>query len=165
MRERLTRIWDESLSVRAPRPGSCRKSDDMASTTEAKPGTLQITRSPGTPVAFTFSGELNAASLRDLWPQMIAAIRDGSPKQISVDTAAVSYCDGSGLGLIAELRREAKAHQIELKFIGGASDLLSLIEMSALPDASAPQLGRPPHVGLIERSARPPSTSSSNFAR
>jgi phospholipid/cholesterol/gamma-HCH transport system permease protein len=119
-----------------------------------KPGTLQITRTPGEPVAIAFCGELNAASLHDLWPQVIATVREGAAKQISIDTAAVSYCDGAGLGLLAELRREAKAHGTELHFVGGASDLLSLIEMSALPDPSAPQLGPPPHVGLIEQIGR-----------
>ena len=97
----------------------------------------------------SISGRLDAAALPQAWSEAVEPTRKQSPKRLLVDVSGLTYCDGAGLGLFAELRRIVVANGGEMKISGARPDQSRLLEMSQLKDPLAAQLqpvGRP---GLI----------------
>jgi phospholipid/cholesterol/gamma-HCH transport system permease protein len=65
---------------------------------------LAITDQAGSRV-LTLSGRLDASTIRDIWGQAKVAIADATGPVV-VDAAKVDYCDGAGIALLVDLKRE-----------------------------------------------------------
>jgi phospholipid/cholesterol/gamma-HCH transport system permease protein len=65
---------------------------------------------------------------------------------VVIDASGVSYCDGAGLGLFAELRRLAAVRGGAAEVVGLAPDLQRLVSMAELADPAAAELNpiKPP---------------------
>lgn len=75
-------------------------------------------------------GRLSAETVGDIWREagdaVEAAVEGG---HVVIDTAEVSYCDGSGIGLLVDLMRRQRARGGTLDFEGLSDDLKRLIQI------------------------------------
>lgn len=102
-------------------------------------------------LSISVAGRLDAAALVDVWPKMLKLISAPSIRRVRVDASGLSYCDGAGLGLFAELRRVVTSRGGEIDFAGLTPELGRLVGMSTLADPLAEELKpvRPP--GLVTK--------------
>jgi phospholipid/cholesterol/gamma-HCH transport system permease protein len=70
----------------------------------------------------------------------LSAVTGPTRGHIVVDVSQISYCDGAGLGLFAEIRRVAALSGSGLTFRGFTPELQRLVERSALADPAALEL-------------------------
>jgi hypothetical protein len=56
-------------------------------------------------LSLSIEGRLNIHTLSTASPQTLDPIHRERPKSVVIDGAGLIYCDGAGLGLIAEVRR------------------------------------------------------------
>ena len=91
-------------------------------------------------VSIVLGGRLDDTSLPAIWPEVLRAARQMGRRSILLDASKVSYCDGAGLGLFAEVRRVAALNGSGLTFQGFTPELQRLVERSALADPAAPDL-------------------------
>jgi phospholipid/cholesterol/gamma-HCH transport system permease protein len=120
--------------------------NDVLNTTRA---TVRIVPSEQGPVSIVLGGRLDDATLPSVWPGVVEAVMGSSAGPFILDAAQVSYCDGAGLGLFAQVRRLAAGRGSDLSFRGFSPDLQRLVERSALPDPSAPQLTPPARLSFV----------------
>ncbi len=109
-------------------------------------------------VSLAIGGRLSIASLNDAWRPTLDPIRREKPRRVTIDAAGLDYCDGAGLGLLAEIRRELAGWGGKLQVDGLKPELQKLVEMAALADPSAPQLRRPPPSGMVVAAGRATDT-------
>jgi phospholipid/cholesterol/gamma-HCH transport system permease protein len=100
-------------------------------------------------LALAMDGWLSISTLADAWDATLQPVRQARPKRLVIDAAQLEYCDGAGLGLFAALRRDLSSWGGTLRFDHLRPELRRLIDMSALADASAPQLRAPARTGFI----------------
>ena len=103
----------------------------------------------GGEVTAAISGRLTAASVAVSARHILDPIRRANIRNVTIDGSQITYCDGAGIGLIGEIRRTASLAGGLLQFRGFPQDLQTLIDLSALPDPSAPHLRPPPAPGLV----------------
>src|SRR5436190_2925283 len=104
-------------------------------------GALEL-REDGDALVFAFKGRLDAESTGQLWKQAFEGFEQKKPRRIIIDAAAVDYCDGSGIGLIVELRRR-QGKDTEIR--GLAGQFKSLLDLFPFEE-SAPPLPKPGRV-------------------
>ena len=103
----------------------------------------------GGELALAIDGSLSIGTLKDAWDQTLGPVRRDQPKRVAIDVAGLDYCDGAGLGLFAEVRRELAGWGGTLSLDGLKPDLQRLVEMATLADPAAPQLRPPRRPGLV----------------
>ncbi|MFB3893301.1 MAG: ABC transporter permease [Phycisphaerae bacterium] len=106
----------------------------------------------GTVVAL--SGRLARETLPGVWSKAVDGVRASAAKRIVVDASGVAYCDGSGLGLFAELRRLAAQRGGAAEIVGLAPDLQRLVGMASLADPTAAELTPPRPPGFVANIGR-----------
>ena len=99
----------------------------------------------------TIRGQLNAASLPGAWGLATEVLRRTQSTGLAVDLSGVDYCDGAGLALFGELRKEMAERAGEVTFEGGTPELRRLLGMSALADPLAKGLQPVRGPGLVTR--------------
>lgn len=100
-------------------------------------------------LSMSIEGSLNISTVQTAWLQTLDPIRKGRPKNVVIDFAGLMNCDGAGLGLLAEVRREVAAWSGTLRLESLRPDLLSLVELAALSDPAAPQLRPRPRAPFV----------------
>ena len=105
-------------------------------------------------LSIAIAGRLDNTTLPDVWPQAMGVVGQASAKRVVIDASGVAYCDGSGLGLFAALRRLAASRGGQVDITGLAPGLQRLVGISTLEDPTAAELtpARPP--GLVSRAGR-----------
>ena len=78
------------------------------------------------------SGDLDAHSLPPVWESTFAGLGQRPPGRVRVDASALRYCDGAGIGLLAELVLRSRAGGGQVEFVGLDPGLKSLLDR-ALP--------------------------------
>lgn len=86
------------------------------------------------------TGRLTASMVPNVWSNALGPIRQSRPRQVIVDGSGVTYCDGAGLALFAQIRRSAAMLGASVVIEGLAADLNELVRLADLPDPLAPQL-------------------------
>ena len=100
-----------------------------------------------------FEGALDAASLGRIWPRAVRVLEEHQPRELIIDAAGVSYCDGAGVGLLVELRRlqEERGGSIEIE--GLADETRRLLEPFSRASYEAPEEGKrrsaPEEIGAV----------------
>jgi anti-sigma B factor antagonist len=89
------------------------------------------------------SGELDIATAEQAFAYLSDALdRDGSP--VSVDLAGVTFCDASGLGVLARVAKLAREKGRQLRLTAARPSLLKIMRITGLdkafPELSAPAL-------------------------
>jgi phospholipid/cholesterol/gamma-HCH transport system permease protein len=112
----------------------------------------------GSSLTLAIEGSLSIATLGDAWDATLDPIRRGKPKRVTIDAGHLDYCDGAGLGLLAEVRRELAGWGGELQLEHLSPGLQQLIDMATLVDPSAPQLRSPRRPGFVVGTGRATAT-------
>lgn len=119
-------------------------------TNEPQTGISVDIREPGEgQMVLSLAGRLDSGTLLDAWSRSVEPVGRAQPRHLTVDAAELTYCDGAGLGLFAELRRIVAAADGQVEFTGLTGDLERLLEMSLLDDPLAGELQPPPKVGMV----------------
>ena len=105
-------------------------------------------------LSIALAGKLDKATVVDVWPKAVDALRKASAKRVVIDASGVGYCDGSGLGLFAELRRLAAQRGGQTEIVGLAPDLRRLVGISELSDPTAEELKPVLPPGLVTNVGR-----------
>jgi phospholipid/cholesterol/gamma-HCH transport system permease protein len=100
-------------------------------------------------VTAVIRGRLTAETVSGAESRVVESIKRLRPHEVIIDGSAMTYCDGAGIGLIGEVRRIASLNHGVVRFSGFSSAFQSLIDLSALPDPSAPQLRAPDRPGFV----------------
>jgi phospholipid/cholesterol/gamma-HCH transport system permease protein len=104
-------------------------------------GALQI-KEEGGGLTFVFTGRLDPQSTGALWRSAFETLEQKKPKQIAIDASGVDYCDGSGVGLLVELRRR-QGQDIEVR--GLAPKFKALLDLIPFePAKEEPKKPKPP---------------------
>ena len=100
-------------------------------------------------LVLTLAGRLDSGALLEAWGKTVEPIRQSQPRQLKVDAGGLTYCDASGLGLFAELRRLVSVSGGQIEFVGLTPGLQRLLDMSLLEDPQARGLVPPSKPGLV----------------
>jgi len=107
---------------------------------QAAPVQLELSRQAGAdgyPV-IRVAGELDIATAEKAY-SYISDIIDGGPAPVTVDLSGLTFCDASGLGVLARIARHAKQAGRQLKLSAARPSLLKLMRLTGL-DVSFPEL-------------------------
>jgi anti-sigma B factor antagonist len=86
----------------------------------------------------TVTGELDIATAEQAY-SYISGVIDGWPTPVSVDLCGVTFCDASGLGMLAKAARHARQAGRQLSLISARPSLLKIMRITGL-DRSFPEL-------------------------
>ena len=89
------------------------------------------------------TGELDIATAEKAY-SYISEVIDGRPAPVTVDLSGLTFCDASGLGVLARIARHARQAGRQLRLISVRPSLLKLIRLTGL-DGVFPELRRPLH--------------------
>jgi anti-anti-sigma factor len=107
---------------------------------QAEPVQLELSRQAGAdgyPV-IRVAGELDIATAEKAY-SYISDIIDGERAPVTVDLSGLTFCDASGLGVLASIARHAKQAERQLKLTSARPSLLKLMRLTGL-DVSFPEL-------------------------
>lgn len=76
----------------------------------------------------TLSGHLDATTLAGIWKQVVPPLRRSSVRDLHVDARDLAYCDGAGLGLLAEVDAIVRSRGGTTAFEGLSDELTRLFE-------------------------------------
>ena len=69
------------------------------------------------------AGRLDAGSMPGVWARVVEPLRAATTASIDVDASGLSYCDGTGLGLLIELKRIAAENGGQAEIAGLSKEL------------------------------------------
>ncbi len=84
------------------------------------------------------SGELDIATAEKAYCY-ISGVIDGRPAPVTVDLSELTFCDASGLGVLARIARHARQAGRQLKLTSARPSLLKLMRLTGL-DGVFPEL-------------------------
>ena len=87
------------------------------------------------------TGELDIATAEQAY-LYISDVIDAWPTPVSVDLSGLTFCDASGLGVLARIARHAREAGRQLTLTAARPSLLKIMRITGL-DRSFPELGRP----------------------
>lgn len=102
---------------------------------QAEPVQLELSRQGQ---VIRVAGELDIATAEKAY-SYISGIIDGGPAPVTVDLSGLTFCDASGLGVLARIARHAKQAGRQLKLSSARPSLLKLMRLTGL-DVSFPEL-------------------------
>jgi anti-sigma B factor antagonist len=105
---------------------------------QAEPVQLELSRQGQ---VIRVAGELDIATAEKAY-SYISGIIDGGPAPVTVDLSGLTFCDASGLGVLARIARHAKQAGRQLKLSSARPSLLKLMRLTGL-DVSFPELLSP----------------------
>ena len=111
----------------------------------ARPEPLQLelscrTGADGNQVV-SVTGELDIATADQAYAY-ISEVIDSWPTAVSVDLSGLTFCDASGLGVLAKIARHARQAGRQLKLISVRPPLLKIMRLTGM-DSVFPELRRP----------------------
>jgi anti-sigma B factor antagonist len=86
----------------------------------------------------TVTGELDVATAEQAYAY-ISAVIDDRPSAVSVDLAGLTFCDASGLGVLARVARHARQAGRQLRLTSARPSLLKIMRITGL-DRAFPEL-------------------------
>jgi anti-sigma B factor antagonist len=84
------------------------------------------------------TGELDIATAEQAY-SYISAVIDSWPAPVSVDLSGLTFCDASGLGVLAKIARHARQGGRQLKLTSARPSLLKIMRITGL-DGTFPEL-------------------------
>jgi anti-sigma B factor antagonist len=114
-----------------------------ASTVEVAATQLRLARYIGADGSQVVSvtGELDIATAQQAYDYLSDVIDHGRTP-VSVDVGGLTFCDASGLGVLARLAKRAKEAGRQLMLISPRPYLIKIMRITGL-DGAFPELGRP----------------------
>ena len=84
------------------------------------------------------TGELDIATAEQAY-SYISEVIDGRPAPVSVDLSGLTFCDASGLGVLARIARHARQAGRQLSLTSARPSLLKIMRITGL-DRAFPEL-------------------------
>ena len=84
------------------------------------------------------TGELDIATAEQAYTY-ISEVIDGRPEPVSVDLSGLTFCDASGLGVLARIARHARQAGRQLRLTAARPSLLKIMRITGL-DRAFPEL-------------------------
>jgi len=116
--------------------------------------TLRIERGADGAPTLILAGSLNSQTTGLIWRQAMQALAQGGRGHVVVDASQVTYCDGSGIGLLFELRRRQQAAGGEVEIRGLAPDFQQLLDLYDPGQFRTPGESAPARIRGIEELGR-----------
>lgn len=69
---------------------------------------FELREGPDDALTIALSGRLDAYTAGPIWRPVLAVVREAGRRRVIVDAGGVNYCDGAGVGLLYDVRREAR---------------------------------------------------------
>jgi anti-sigma B factor antagonist len=108
---------------------------------EAVPLELSRRTGPDGNQVVSMTGELDIATAEQAYAY-ISEVIDSWPTMVSVDLSGLTFCDASGLGVLARIARHARQAGRQLKLTSARPSLLKIIRLTGL-DGVFPELRSP----------------------
>jgi anti-sigma B factor antagonist len=108
---------------------------------EAVPLELSRRTGPDGGQVVSVAGELDIATAEQAYAY-ISEVIDSWPTTVSVDLSGLTFCDASGLGVLAKIARHARQAGRQLKLTSARPSLLKIIRLTGL-DGVFPELRSP----------------------
>jgi len=89
----------------------------------------------------SMTGELDIATAEQAYAY-ISEVIDSGPATVSVDLSGLTFCDASGLGVLAKIARHSRQAGRQLKLTSARPSLLKIIRLTGL-DGVFPELRSP----------------------
>lgn len=117
-------------------------------------------QAPADAPRFVVSGRLDARTVPPLWAPALAAVRNasGPNRTVTIDASGVDYCDGTGLGLLVEVRRVASHAGAKCELKGLQPGTQRLLDQFPPADLDRDAAEPPPKVTAIEQFGRDSAT-------
>lgn len=102
----------------------------MAASADNRPGaSLHVETGSDAAVVLRLDGRLDSASTGAVWHETILALEQRPPGRIVVEAAGIDYCDGSGLGLLFQLRLRGRKEGFEVEVRGLRPELQQSLDV------------------------------------
>ena len=90
-------------------------------------------------------GRLDSTTTGNVWREATRALEQALPPRVVVDASEVDYCDGSGIGLLVDLRRRQQGAGRELEIRGLRAEFQHLLDLfvPGAPDESQREKPKP----------------------
>jgi anti-sigma B factor antagonist len=108
---------------------------------EAVPLELSRRTGPDGGQVVSVAGELDIATAEQAYAY-ISEVIDSGPTTVSVDLSGLTFCDASGLGVLAKIARHSRQAGRQLKLTSARPSLLKIIRLTGL-DGAFPELRSP----------------------
>ena len=105
---------------------------------EAVPLELSRRTGPDGGQVVSVAGELDIATAEQAYAY-ISEVIDSGPATVSVDLSGLTFCDASGLGVLAKIARHARQAGRQLKLTSARPSLLKIMRLTGL-DGVFPEL-------------------------
>jgi phospholipid/cholesterol/gamma-HCH transport system permease protein len=99
---------------------------------------LSVSNAADGSLILALAGRLDAYSIAQVWAQARAALDAAPARRISVDAAAVDYCDGGGLAMLVDLLRQPRAADAAVSLRGLRPEFQTLLDQYDLSLFAAP---------------------------
>lgn len=119
----------------------------------AKAATAETSLRDGT-LAVRLGGWLDAQTLAPLWARTVRSVSEPALRRLEVDASAVDYCDGAGIALIVELRRQAGERKLPVEVRGLKPEFQVLLDEFAVEAMTEVRVDKPTPKGLPEEVGR-----------
>jgi phospholipid/cholesterol/gamma-HCH transport system permease protein len=103
---------------------------------------------PGAALRLTLAGRLDADGTAQVWDRLEKTVAGAQAGAIDLDVSGVTYCDGSGVAMLLDLRRLAAGSKTALNINGLREEFGQLLAMFDLADAAPPALPGRQHLDL-----------------
>jgi anti-sigma B factor antagonist len=133
-----TKLKVLKLKPEAVKPEAVRSA---AVPSEAVPLELSRRTGPDGGQVVSVAGELDIATAEQAYAY-ISEVIDSGPTTVSVDLSGLTFCDASGLGVLAKIARHARQAGRQLKLTSARPSLLKIIRLTGL-DGVFPELRSP----------------------
>ncbi|MBK7999286.1 MAG: MlaE family lipid ABC transporter permease subunit [Verrucomicrobia bacterium] len=119
----------------------------------AKAATAEISLRDGT-LAVRLGGWLDAQTLAPLWVRTVRSVSEPALRRLEVDASAVDYCDGAGIALIVELRRQAVERKLAVDVRGLKPEFQVLLDEFVVEAMTEVRVDKPTPKALPEEVGR-----------
>ncbi len=116
--------------------------------------TVSLDQSTDSDPVLSITGRLDAATLPSIWATAVDRVRADAPPRLTVDLEGVTYCDGSGIGLLVELDSIVRIGGGAVSFIGVGDELERILDMALLKDPKSAREPRSLRLGIVEQVGR-----------
>ena len=94
-------------------------------------------------IILTFVGRLDSRSCDKIWIKCAGVVRKYKPKELTLETDGISYCDGVGIGLLIWLRRWQEKRGQLFSLVGLREEFVKLMDIQQPLEVSEVKKQRP----------------------
>jgi phospholipid/cholesterol/gamma-HCH transport system permease protein len=94
----------------------------------AETATLQIRPDSNDRIVIQLEGHLDTVSTSRIWPAVVGAVNGFTGDEVIVDCIGVSYCDGTGVGLLFNIRCQCSMKKITCEVHGLKAEFSKLLD-------------------------------------